>query len=337
VLEQLAEQTDAVPFSQLYALSDLSGEDLVEFRSAWTALPADQRRRLTHALIELAEASFQVNFDAVFRFCLDDEDEAVRAYAVEGLWENEQADLVGPLITMLRTDPSPDVRAAAARSLGRFVLAGEFEQIEPTIQARIIADLLTTFHLAGESVEVRRRAVESVAYAATPDVLDALEMAYYDEDEGMRLSALAGMGRSCGLRWESIILEELDSGSPAMRYEAALASGELPLPSAGPSLERLLDDADNQVRDASIWALGQIGGARAREALLSAYDDADADARQAIEDALAEQALADGDLDFLLYELEDEQNDAEGDQFYTLWAAEEDADGEPLVDDQDLE
>ena len=171
-------------------------------------------------------------------------------------------------------------------------MAVELEQIESPIQARIITDLLTTFYLAGESIGVRRRAVESVAYACTPDVLAALEVAYYDEDERMRLSALVGMGRSCDPRWESILLDELGSSLPAMRYEAALASGELSLHSAVSSLEDLLDDADNQVRDASIWALGQIGGARAREALLTAFDDADDDTRSAIEDALAEQALA---------------------------------------------
>jgi HEAT repeat protein len=336
VLEQLAEQGDAVPFSQLYALSDLSGEDLVEFRTAWTELPADHRRRLIRALVELAEASFQVSFDAIFRFCLEDNEDYVRARAIEGLWEDERVALVGPLVTMLRHDPSPDVRSAAAKGLGRFVLGGELERIEPPIQARIITDLLTTFYLAGESIEVRRRAVESVAYACTSDVLAALEVAYYEEDERMRLSALVGMGRTCDPRWESILLDELGNRSPAMRYEAALASGELSLKSAVSSLERLLDDADNQVRDASIWALGQIGGARAREALLSAYDHADENTRSAIEDALAEQALAEGDLDFLLYEIEEEQNDTLGDAHLVLWSAEDESNGEPYEDDEDL-
>ena len=157
-------------------------------------------------------------------------------------------------------------------------------------------------------------------------------MAYYDDDERMRLSALVGMGRSCDPHWEGILLEELGNRSPAVRYEAALACGELSLQRAVPSLERLLDDADNQVRDASIWSLGQIGGTRAREALLEAHERADESTRSAIEDALAEQALAEGDLEFPLYEIEDEQNDPLPDEYYSVWAAEDESDSEAHED-----
>lgn len=323
LLQQLAKQGEAVPFSQLYAFSDLSGEDLVAFRATWTTFPTDQRRRLMRALVELAEASFQVNFDAIFRHCLHDDDNEVRAAAIEGLWENEEAALIGPFLTMLRSDPSVRVRTAAASALGRYVLAGELENLEPPIQARIITDLLTTIHLVGESVEVRRRALESVAYACSQEVLTAIEMAYYDDDDQMRLSAIVGMGRSCDQRWRDIILEELENTSPAMRYEAALASGELRLRKAVPTLARLLEDADVQVRHASIWALGQIGGTQAKELLLADYDLADADTRAAIEDALAEQALTEGDLDFVLYQIEGDENDFLDDELYTLWTAED--------------
>jgi HEAT repeat protein len=325
LLQQLAEQGDTVPFSQLYAFSDLSGEDLVAFRAAWPTFPTEQRRRLMRALVELAEASFQVSFDAIFRHCLDDDDNEVRAAAIEGLWENEETALIGPLLTMLRSDPSVRVRTAGASALGRYVLAGELEQLEPPIQARIITELLTTIYLVGESVEVRRRALESVAYACSQEVLAAIEMAYYDDDDQMRLSAIVGMGRSCDQRWRDIILEELENTSPAMRYEAALASGELRLRQAVPILARLLEDADLQVRHASIWALGQIGGTQAKELLLADYDLADADTRAALEDALAEQALAEGDLDFVLYEIEGDPDDFLDDELYTLWTADDEA------------
>lgn len=316
-LELLTEMSGAIPFSNLYALSDLIGERLLLFRSAWETLPAERRRRLMHALVELAETSFQVNFDAVFRHCLHDPDDEVRAIAIEGLWENEQEGLVGPLITALRSDPSPRVRAAAATSLGRFVLAGELEQIEEAIQSRIVQELMTTIHLAGESIEVRRRAIEAAAYACTPEALDALEMAYHDEDKTMRLSAIVGMGRSCDLRWREIILEELTNRTPAMRYEAALAAGEMVLRAAVPHLGRLLDDADTMVRDAAIWALGQIGGTQAKQLLLELHEEADEDTQAAVEEALAEQALYEGELDFTLYAI-----DPDLDQ--DLWFDEED-------------
>ncbi len=331
LLQEICEEPGALPFSRLYALSDLSGQKLADFRRMWDAFPVAQRRRLAHALAELAEASFQVNFDAIFRHCLDDPDEQVRATAIEGLWENEDVALIGPLLSKLRTDPSIEVRAAAAAGLGRYVLAGELEQLAPPIQVRIMSELLTTIHAADESTQVRRRAVESVAYACTPDVLEVLELAYYDEDETMRLSAIVGMGRSCDRRWKDIILTELENTSEAMRYEATLACGGLALPDAVPALARQLDDADAQIRDAAIWSLGQISGTQAKQALLTAYEDADEDTRAILDEALAEQALLEGDLEFPLYELDQDQlDDPLDDELPFLWT---DDDEDDLDDD----
>jgi hypothetical protein len=303
-LQEVAEASGGISFSRLYALSDLSGEQMAIFRTMWETLPVERRRRLAHALVELAEASFQVNFDAIFRYCLQDPDGEVRAAAIEGLWENEQETLIGPLISALRSDPVPQVRAAAAASLGRFVLAGELEQIEEAVQERIVQELMTTVHLAGESIEVRRRAIESAAYACTPEAMDALEVAYYDEDEMMRLSAIVGMGRTCDDRWREIILAELKNPQSAMRYEAAQAAGEMMLQPATSLLGRLLYDADAMVRDAAIWALGQIGGEQAKQMLLELHEDADEDTQAAVEEALAEQALYEGELDFTMYSIE---------------------------------
>ena len=323
-LEELREHSGALPVSGLYMLSDLAGQKLGTFRAEFDAYPAPQRRRLVKALVELAEASFEVNFDAVFRYCLQDASDEVRAAAVDGLWEDEDTALIGPFLTMLRSDPSALVRAAAATALGRFVLAGELEKLDPPIQARITSELLTAIHLKGEGFEVRRRAIESVAYSCTPEVFEVLETAYFAEDEQMRLSAVVGMGRTCDQRWKRVLLTELESDSAAMRYEAALASGHLMLEETVPTLAALIDDADSQVREAAIWALGQVGGDEAKQALLDALEDADRETEEAIADALAEQALLEGDLDFPLYELDEEgDDDLIDDSLFPLWAADD--------------
>lgn len=327
-LERLGDSTQAIPFSVLFPLSDLAGEQWSEFLAAWTSLSPDQRRRAAKALVELAEVNFGVNFDAIFRLCLDDADEQVRAIAIDGLWENEQVTLIGPLLKILRTDPSVQVRAAAASGLGRYMLAAELEELAEPIQNRIMTELLSTIHLGSESVEVRRRAIESVAYAGTPEVLEILEAAYFDDDEAMQISAVVGMGRSCDDRWQALVLQELESDSAAMRYEAAWASGELALQAAVPILARLIYDPDQQVSSASIWALGQIGGILAKQILFTAYDEADDDTRNALGEALSELALIEGDLDFSLYEFDDgESNDLLKDDLVPLWSAEADAGG----------
>ncbi len=329
-LEELQKRTGSIPFSMLYSLSDLAGQRWAEFDAAWSTFSTELRRRLIQALVELAEASFEVYFEPIFRHCLGDPDEQVRAMAIDGLWESEDPALIGPLLVMLRSDPSPQVRAAAAKGLGHYVLAGELEELAQPIQARIVTELLTTIHTPAEEIEVRRRAVESVAYAAVPEVLEMLEMAYYDDDEQMRISAVTGMGRSCDRRWKDILAAELQSDSPAMRYEAAWACGELALHQVVPTLARLIHDPDAQVRNATIWALGQIGGPRAKEILLEAYEEStDEDTLNAIDEALAEQALFEGEFDFPLYEFSEDLDDGLFEDEYTSpWDADEEEDDE---------
>jgi hypothetical protein len=337
LLEQLGDVGQSIPFSKLYPLSDLSRQRAAEFRMAWETLADEKRLRIIHALAEFAEATFEVNFDAIFRIALEDPDQEVRATAIDGLWENEDLDLIGHFLVMMRQDPSSQVRAAAASGLGRYVLAGELEKLPQPVEARIMTELLTVGLLGGESIDVRRRAIESAAYACTPEVHDMLEMAYYDEDEKMRISAVVGMGRSCDQQWKSIILEELQSYSPAMRYEAAWASGELMLQQAVPLLARLVRDPDRQVSNATIWALGQIGGPQAKKVLTDAYDDADQDTEAALDEALAELALTEGELDLALYDFTDEDDDFLDDEFFPLWESDDEEEESGLDDDWDAE
>ncbi len=172
-------------------------------------------------------------------------------------------------------------------------------------ERRILGELLTTFHLKGESLKVRRRALESAAYAGSAEVTAALELAYDQDEEELRQSAVLGMGRTCDPRWRPILLDELESSSAAMRYEAVVACGELGLVDSVPLLGAMLHDRDPQVAEAAIWALGQIGGNVARDLLLDAYEDADEDFQAAIDEALAEQSLSAGTSAFTLQDIDD--------------------------------
>jgi HEAT repeat protein len=81
-----------------------------------------------------------------------------------------------------------------------------------------------------------------------------------------------------------------------MRYEAARACGELQLHDTVTELEELTDDVDPEVQEAAIWALGQIGGDRARQILERHCSATDEVIRTAAEDALSELEFLHGDL-----------------------------------------
>ncbi|MCC7353057.1 MAG: HEAT repeat domain-containing protein, partial [Anaerolineae bacterium] len=119
---RLLDTKQALTERVLLSLSDLNREETALFQATWGELPAERRRQLVRALVERAEEDFQVDYSAIFRWLLGDADPGARALAVEGLWEAEDTALIGPLVRLLANDPDVGVRAAAATSLGRYVL-----------------------------------------------------------------------------------------------------------------------------------------------------------------------------------------------------------------------
>ena len=104
----------------LYHLSDLSAAEVIDFASAWKTVAAEGKASIMDRLIDLSQERTELDFSAVFRRCLRDDEEGVRQRAIEGLWEHEERRLISPLCKLLADDPSSSVRTAAAVALGRF-------------------------------------------------------------------------------------------------------------------------------------------------------------------------------------------------------------------------
>lgn len=282
------------------ALSGLTAAQLGDsFAQAWAKTPTERRRAVTRNLVELAEDNFELDFTAVFKLCLRDPDAQVRVHAIEGLWENRERGLAEILLRMLREDPAELVRAAAARSLGRYTYLIEMGQLDAATAQRVRDGLLAAIHDAAEVLEVRRRAVEASAYiSGDPTVHNIIAAAYADPHPKMKASALFAMGRNCDARWLPTLLAELDSPSPEMRYEAARACGELEDPQAVPYLIPLLDDLDWEVQLAAVQALGRIGGDTAQRALRRCLRRGDEKLAAAAQEALQEFPLGEDHLSF---------------------------------------
>lgn len=297
-LRLVIDETKPLKVSTLYALSGLSGEDLQAVKEACAVMSPERRREMVRAMVDFTETAVDVQFTPVLRHCLDDADAQVRRMAIEGLWEVEQLWLVGALVHMLEIDPEVSVRAAAAASLGRFVLLAELGKIPASVGARAESALLSAYLGRDEPLEVRRRALEAVAYSGEVGIRDLIEEAYYEGEEDLRLSALFAMGRSADRFWRDVVVRELGSDLPAIRYEAAVACGELELRDAVSHLARLVEDEDEEVRSAAVEALGKIGGRAARQVLGWCCSSGDAELCLAAAEAL-EQASWFGDGDEL--------------------------------------
>ncbi len=297
---ELGKKNKSLLNSRLVELSNLTPEEMEVFQSSWTAIKPERRRQIVVRLVELAEDNLELNFDAIFRHCLKDRDDEVRSRAIEGLWENEEASLIDPLIGLLEQDSSERVQAAAAIALGKFAMLAEHKKLRETHVARVQEALLAAIDDKTKAVEVSRRALESAAPVSIPRVKEAIGEAYTSRNPGLKVSSIYAMGKSCDPTWLPVLLKELSSADAEIRYEAAGACGELEEEEAVPYLITLVGDSDVDVQMSAVQALGKIGNTQARECLKQCLESASEAVRRTAEQVLKEVDAVEDPLSFQL-------------------------------------
>ncbi len=266
-IARLADADQSTLNAGLVDLSDLSPQQLGLLDDVWMKIETKRRQQIMRWLVELAEDDVCLNFDAIFRHRLGDEDEAVRLAAVEGLWENEETLLIETFIELMQKDTAASVQAAAASALGRFSLLAEYRKIAEDYIPHLSQALLGVFNDRAKSMEVRRRALEAASPLSLPVVRQAINQAYRSGDHQLKTSAVYAMGRNCDPQWLPFLITELDDADAAIRYEAATACGEMGEEEAVYYLIELTEDSDAEVQLAAVQALGKIGGSEARQHL----------------------------------------------------------------------
>jgi HEAT repeat protein len=284
----------------LTELSSINSEELQLLKEVWPTIERKRRQHTLSRLVELAEENFELDFDNVFKNCLDDPDAEVRSRAIEGLWENEEPSLINTLLNLLEHDRSERVRAAAAAALGRFVILAEYQKLHSSYSSKIYQALLATIGDSSQTLEVRRRALEAIAPMGSPEVDKVISEAYHNGHPKLRASSIYAMGKNCNPAWLPILLKELANADAEIRYEAAGACGEIGEEEAVPYLINLIEDPDLEVQSATIQALGKIGGTEAKNCLEQCLDNDSEVIQQAAEQALRELNEGEEPLSFAL-------------------------------------
>lgn len=257
-----------VAAADVVGLSDLDRRAAAELAAAWPGL--DERTRIaTVRLMEsLGEERLDVDFGRALRVALADDSPVVRQLAVAALWEDNGGDLLDRLLGLVETDPNQDVRAEAAKGLGRYAERGAAGDLGAVDAAALRATLARLAADGSQPSAVRRRALEAVgAYGQEGPIRDLIREAFEGDDEGMQASALYAMGASLDRRWLNVLLAATRSPDAEIRYEAARACGAMGDEGAVPELAELCADEDVEVRHAAIAALGMVGGRAAVRAL----------------------------------------------------------------------
>ena len=277
-------------------LSDLTLADARKLYPYWEALPTHKRHAVIEQLVDSIEHDYMLDYRSWARVTIADSDAQVRASAVELLWDDESIDTLHILMQLIRTEKSIEVRAVAFGVLGRFILLGEYEEVDQSQikHARTLA--FETWNNQPESVEIRRRALEAFANCTDDRLPKMISEAYKSHLPEMQASAVFAMGRSYDTRWNSTIIKELDNEDPKVRYEAVRAAGELELKQAVQRLGKIArDERDREIMLMAVWSLGEIGGDLATRVLGRLADEAedreDDDLIEAIEEAMDTASL----------------------------------------------
>ncbi len=274
-IEDLSDERTPLEQSELPQLSSLSTEDLEDFEAALGSMTAERKCEMLARMVEMSEEDVNLDFSAVFRACLADEEDGVREAAALGLWECDDRVVLRPLIRLLVGDPSDSVRAAAAVSIGKFAERARNGRLLPRDTEKIRRALLFTIDDDLADLDTRRRAIEAMPSLGAAEVVDIIEDAYESGDARLRQSALYAMGRTSDTRWLPMVLDDVQDDDPAIRYEAAAALGQLGDEENVPDLIALTEDEDPQVQLSAVQALGAVGGSMARNALVQCLDSGD--------------------------------------------------------------
>ncbi len=316
LLHRLLHDPNDVTGNDLFAFSDMPRQMAEKVRQDWLNIPVERRRIIMRQMVDSAFNDLDWHLSRILRIALEDQDAQVRLVALEGLAEDTSNDLIGPLLLMMRNDPNIGVRAATARTLGSYVLAGELDELDAALAMRVEEALLAILSNPNEPLAVQSQALESIAYSGEAGVRQLIEDAYYSPEEELRVSSLIAMGRSADIHWRNYARAELRNPSPAMRAEAARTCGELETKAAIHELVELIIDEEQTVRLATIFALGRIGGRDARAALHAISESGKGTEAAAAEEALEEMSFYTDPNATPLY---DETNDDSDDWDVEAW------------------
>ena len=308
LLDILRDESQPIPTQRINEFSDLDRDQIQEFVSTWTTISTQRKQQILQIMGQRAYDHIELSFEAINRIAIQDPASEVRSIAIENLWESEDPSLVPILLESLGYTGDEQIRAVAATALGKFVWLGEIEKIPTEFLSQVETSLLDACK-NDVSIVVRRRSLESIGYSSHDQASQQIEDAYNTNDEGIQQSAIIAMGRSANERWDTYVLNELINPDPLIRLEATRAAGELEIREALDLLIDLLQDVNDDIRLATIWALAEIGGDAALNALVELSDNSEDNALQdVIQEAIDHLTFMEGSRNLLLFDFDEDQD-----------------------------
>jgi len=288
IVDEITNNDSPLRNTILVGLSSMTSQEFEFLKDAFLTIEPPRRHKTLSRLVELANDNIELNFDRIFKYCLQDDDSSIRRLAIDGLWENEELSLIKQFIELLLNDESEDVQTEAANALGKYVLLAVLDKIPAEYITAISSVLLDVIHDITRPIDVRRRSLEAISSLSIPEVTAVIEDCYHSNDERLIVSSLFAMGHNCDPSWFPLLFLELKNPDAESRYEAARACGEIGEEEAVPYLVQMMNDADIDVTLVSIQALGKIATLEAKLCLQKQLTSTDAVIREAADQSMKE-------------------------------------------------
>ena len=267
-LNQLPEDDDAaINYSSLAELSRLTGPEASEFGQLWLEWSPERVLDIVERMVSLCEDQPDVEFEVIYKQGLKHPNPTVRIASLKGLEESEDRALVIQLGKILKSDPVAEVRAAAAIPLAHLSIMAEAGKLSARYRDALEDALYGVMENEREIQEVKLKAMEAVSVFAAERLTSHIELAWSSGDLNARQSSLFAMGRTSDPKWIEYVIPDLEHDAASVRYEAAIAMGELGDEHHLRVMDAPLDDEDLTVQLAAISAVERIGGDAAKAKL----------------------------------------------------------------------
>ena len=267
-LNQLPEDDDAaINYASLAELSRLTGPEASEFGQLWLEWSSERVLDIVERMVSLCEDQPDVEFEVIYKQGLKHPNPTVRIASLKGLEESEDRALVIQLGKILKSDPVAEVRAAAAIPLAHLSIMAEAGKLSARYREALEDALYGVMENEREIQEVKLKAMEAVSVFAAERLTSHIELAWSSGDLNARQSSLFAMGRTSDPKWIEYVIPDLEHDVASVRYEAAIAMGELGDEHHLRVMDAPLDDEDLTVQLAAISAVERIGGDAARAKL----------------------------------------------------------------------
>ncbi|HPL57754.1 MAG TPA: HEAT repeat domain-containing protein [Flexilinea sp.] len=266
ILSELRENNRELTYKEIQSFSDLSEENLAQFRQTWNLLSNKRKEMFFELLLVEFMSNTLMDFSEIALIGLNDEDPIIRRGSLKLLMDNRKSYFLDRLISISKQDPDTEVRLDAISTLGYFLMDTDMAERGKNKAEKVLKTLESLMESPDKMT--RLRVMEALAYVDHPSIIPLVYASLTSDIDTEIASGLRAVQNSLNRRWAANVIENLDHPNPDVQYEAIKAVGELQLKRARNRILSLLarfDQLDDDILDATILTASQLGGNQVKE------------------------------------------------------------------------